>query len=218
MSEVYKCYKWYSLKLLNFVMQRGHVFLKHNSLIYNNVLLSTLAQKLLANIIINLKDDKTTVPRSLRELGIQRKSQFNKLFQELKTIELLESGLYYRFIKNNEEDKRYKVHFSISDDLNKILFNLKNGYTKLNILNYFSLKSKYSIKLYEILSGFIDSKSYFISYDQLKKYLCKLDMENSKFNYDIITPSLVEINSLGYSISSIVNKSGIEFIFGESDG
>lgn len=108
-----------------------------------------------------------------------------------------ERDILMRWVEHVEIVKRDKVvEIRIDDALKPYLLALKNNYTQYELGYVLVLKSKYSIRLYEILKSYayIGQKDY--SLEELKNALQIEGYEEFRyFKRDIIDKSLAEINT-----------------------
>lgn len=112
------------------------------------------------------------------------------------------------FITNNEKGVQeikpfidYKYHYGtglITMVLNpvhlSVFYDRKHGFTSFQLDNAMKLRSKYSQKLYEILSRWRDKKSLLIDVADLQRDLCAEDKEYGNFKRRCLNQAMREIN------------------------
>ena len=108
--------------------------------------------------------------------------------------ELLYSWLDYAIIKKNTGN----IELCLSKSLTPFLTQLKSRYTKYRLAEILKLKSRASIRMYEILASQLYKGIFVIEIDQFKKLL---DISNKYNDYRdlrkrILEPSVKEINEL----------------------
>lgn len=89
-----------------------------------------------------------------------------------------------------------EIELRLDCDLAPYLLNLKSNFTEYQLISVLALKSKYSIKLYELLKSFCYIGRYEIDIEDLKEYL-QIEgqyKENKYFNKYVISRAVEEIN------------------------
>lgn len=207
---------------------RSMVVVKSNSLIQQTRYeLSLQEQRLLLYLISKIKpDDKALeeieipIKEFCKVCGIDyindgRAYQYTR--HTLKT--LADKSNWIEFEENTETLVRWidtaelnktkgKIKVGLSKTLMPYLLDLKKQYTSYPLLNILPMKSKYGIRLYEILKSYANLGSKRISIDELKK---RLNAENYKnitnFKQKVLYPALKDIEQYGdIKVSTIFIK------------
>lgn len=155
--------------------------------------------------------------------------QGNSAYQEVKdSIYSLSQKAIWLTLSNNTEtlvrwiNKPYiekdsgVIRVRLDEDLKPFLLQLKSNYTSYQLIYVLSFKSKYSLRLYELLNSVhYDPSKEFIyewSIDDLKKRLdAELDTYKKfgRFNERVLIPSIAEINQYSdKEVSCIYLKKG----------
>jgi len=141
----------------------------YNNLVKQLVMLSDV--KVVINALGKNKDMKTTFTRFIHKISVSRHS----------------------------EDKRKKVRLVLDGDICKMIFDVKKLFTKFYLKIQFSMVSKYSKLLYELLKDYSGIKTTTIDYELLIALL-NVDYENTNngkwamFNQNILRNAVKEIN------------------------
>lgn len=93
-----------------------------------------------------------------------------------------------------------KIRIRFNEDMKPFLFQLKNNFTKYEIANVLCMKSKYSIRLYELVKSIhfreLDEYTRVFTVDELRK---RLDAETyprfCNFNQRVLKPAIDEVNT-----------------------
>ena len=207
---------------------RSMVVVKSNSLIQQTRYeLNLQEQRLLLYLISKIKpDDKALeeieipIKEFCKVCGIDyindgRAYQYTR--HTLKT--LADKSNWIEFEENTETLVRWidtaelnktkgKIKVGLSKTLMPYLLDLKKQYTSYPLLNILPMKSKYGIRLYEILKSYANLGSKRISIDELKK---RLNAENykdtSNFKKKVLFPALKDIERYGdIKVSTIFIK------------
>jgi len=109
--------------------------------------------------------------------------------------------------------KTGKMSVKLDDLLKPFLLHLKNNFTQFELINTLAMKSKYSIRLYEILRSYEYKKSVRFSIDKLKEILDAVHYERYiHFRANVVDIAVNEINDLSdLSISYEPIKEGRKF-------
>jgi plasmid replication initiation protein len=179
---------WYYLDVNIFlwgdIMDKGYLVTKSNKLICANYDLSLQEQKIiltLASMVqpqdTELKEYEFKIKDFIALLGLKDQSKYTevrKITKELKkkVFEIKEGtdivqvswlgGVRYK-------TKEGIVILRLDPDLKPYMLQLKELYTSYRLENVLSLKSKYSIRLYEILKSNLYKKEVHIELEELKK-------------------------------------------------
>jgi len=88
------------------------------------------------------------------------------------------------------------IEMRLDRDLAPYLLNLKSNFTEYQLISVLALRSKYSIKLYELLKSYSFMGRYEIKIEDLKEYLLIEDQykETKYFNKYVISRAIEEIN------------------------
>lgn len=96
------------------------------------------------------------------------------------------------------DEKTYTLTFRLDDRMKPFLLQLKERYTQYRLENILFFKSKYSIRLYELLSSYLAMGVCYIDVDELKQLMNVPEScdKFKMFNLRVLTPSIKEINDL----------------------
>lgn len=113
-----------------------------------------------------------------------------------------------------------QIMIRLDEDLKPYLLKLKENYTTLDLSVALSMKSKYSIRLYEILKCYVGLKKWSFKIDDLKE---KMDIAKDKrfadFKKDMLVPAIKEIKKYAdFDVDFTLEKIGrfytdINFVF-----
>jgi plasmid replication initiation protein len=166
-------------------MKTNFIVTKANKLITANYDLSLQEQKIiltLASMVqpndVEFKEYEFKIKEFMKLIGVEDKSKYTE-------IPKITKALMKKVFEINEGDKgivqlsflcsaRYipkkgKVILKFAPDLKPYMLGLKEFYTSYKLDNVLSLKSKYSIRLYEILKSNLFKNSMEIEIEELKK-------------------------------------------------
>jgi plasmid replication initiation protein len=196
-------------------MESNYLVTKSNILINSSYDLSLEEQKIILTLAsfvepndMEFKPYKFKIKNFLKLIGIKNQSQYSiipKITKELmkKVFEIQEEdGTVIQLAWLSSA--KYKpgtgyVELQFSNYLKPYMLLLKDFYTSYRLYNVLNLRSKYSIRMYEILKSNQFKKSFIIDLEELKK-IFKLDKNNSykiysNFKNRIIYTTQKEINS-----------------------
>lgn len=89
------------------------------------------------------------------------------------------------------------VRVKLSESLKPYLLQLKENFTKYKLYNVLVLKSKYSIRIYELLKSYFWEDTYSVTIQEFKKSICCDTFNEFKdFNKWVLAPAIKEINEL----------------------
>jgi plasmid replication initiation protein len=169
-------------------MERDYIVTKSNKLIYANYDLSLNQQKIIITLssMVQPKDTEfqeyaLKIKDFMQLLGITDQSKYKeipKITKDLmkKVFEIREGNdiLQLSWLASvRYKTKEGIVLLKFAPDLKPYLLQLKELYTSYKLSNVLNLKSKYSIRLYEILKSnqYKKQKSFEMKLDELKKML-----------------------------------------------
>lgn len=192
-------------------IKENYLISKSNELIYANYELSLQEQRLILAIVslVDSRDDKifSTYELKVSEFAellglknpnysyIQRTTA--KLMTRVVTVETEDSLLQTHWLSECEYFKnKGTVEIKLSDKLAPYLLQLKNQFTKYQLSYILRMKSKYSIRIYEILKANQFKSKFSIEVDKLREIMkIKTYKRFSNFNQKVLQPALNEINS-----------------------
>ena len=112
----------------------------------------------------------------------------------------------YRDFKKMVESKG-SITVVINSGLKKYLLNLQSNYTKYELWNILSLKSKYSIRLYELFRSYSYQKEKEFDVEQIKSLLCAEHYTlYANFKQRVLDKAIAEINEYTDLIVSYKTK------------
>ena len=217
---------------------RSMIVVKSNTLIQQTRYeLSLQEQRILLYLISKIKPDDTEIKETeisiidfCKVCGID--TQNKGIYSYVKSIlkNLADKSNWIEFEPDTETLVRWidtlsihkgsgTVKISLSRNLTPYLIGLRKQYTQIPLFNILPMKSKYGIRLYEILKSYANLGSKRISIDELKKRLnAESYKDTSNFKKKVLFPALKDIERYGdIKVSTIFIKTKnkithIEFI------
>lgn len=191
--------------------QQAQLVVKHNDLIqkskYN---LTATQQKLIAYVISLIKPTdfefqryEISVADFCQLCGIDKNyfySEFKEIIDDIDNkafwIRTEEKSFKFRwFLKAEYIEKKGKVRLLLDDDIKKYLIALQETFTQYELYNILALKSKYSIRLYELFKSYAFQKEKTLNIDELKTMLLASHYTNFKdFRNRVLDKAIAEIN------------------------
>ena len=107
--------------------------------------------------------------------------------------------------------KTREIELTLSESLKPYLIDLRQNFTKYELINVLCLRSKYSIRLYEIFKSYLWLNRWEISLDEFREIVDVKDkyLDFTEFKRNVINPSIKEINKYtDLTISMETLKSG----------
>lgn len=193
---------------------RNELVVKHNDLLRKSrYTLSSTEQKIIIYLISKIHaEDKELKPIDIdiKEFcsvaNIQLNGEaYNRIKGKIKSIAdkswWLSSGenkeILFRWIDEAEIEKGNGViTLGLSKHLQPYLIELKRDFTRYELINILTLKSKYSIRLYELLKSYLWQGYWQVSIDELRELLEIGDkyQEFKEFKRRVLNPTIKEIN------------------------
>ena len=191
-------------------MKKNYIVSKANKLITSKYDLSLQEQRIILSLVslVDSKDQRQfyeyemTVKEFCEMLEIKNtnhtylskvtKSLMEKVVEiedDKKIIQVhwLSSCVYYK--------GEGKVKLELHRELMPYLLQLKEQFTTYYLANILQMKSKYSIRLYEIIKSEQFKRNFKIDVDKLRKMMnCQNYKRYSNFNQKVIIPAIDEIN------------------------
>lgn len=217
---------------------RSMIVVKSNTLIQQTRYeLSLQEQRILLYLISKIKPDDTEIKETeisiidfCKVCGID--TQNKGIYSYVKSIlkNLADKSNWIEFEPDTETLVRWidtlsihkgsgTVKISLSRNLTPYLIGLRKQYTQIPLFNILPMKSKYGIRLYEILKSYANLGSKRIGIDELKKRLnAESYKDTSNFKKKVLFPALKDIERYGdIKVSTIFIKTKnkithIEFI------
>lgn len=168
-------------------------------------------QKLLCFVVSKIKPTDTELEKytisalDFCELtGVDRRHayrDFKKMIDDLdakaRWIKMGDDTFKFRVFSEAEyNDKQGSITVMLNSRLKKYLLQLSHNYTMYELWNILSLKSKYSIRLYEIFKSYAYQHQITLDFDTLKELLCAEHyVLFSKFKIRVLDKSVSEINT-----------------------
>jgi Protein involved in initiation of plasmid replication len=216
------------MDLVNMRLEREYSVVKSNELIRNTRYdLSVIEQKIVLRLIQMIKPGDTELREyefSINDFcdlcGIERNNGANYLYIKSAMKKLRDKSFW---MKINGADvlcswvSKVKVNYRsgtilirLDNDLKPFLLQLKKNFTEYALFYILAMKSKYSIRMYELLKSYRYMGGFTITPDELRNKMCVVGY--SRF-YDlrtkVIENSLNEINLYGdIKVSYDYKKSG----------
>jgi plasmid replication initiation protein len=198
--------------VMNEIMnQQSQLVVKHNDLIQKSKYNLTITQQKLIAYIISLikptdkelKKYEVSVSDFCQLCGIDKRyfyTDFKDLIDDLDNkafwIETDEKLFKFRwFLKAEYMKKQGKVLLLLDDDVKKYLIDLKEKFTVYELYNILALKSKYSVRLYELFKSYAFQKEKVFLIDEFKELLLATNYNNFKdFRNRVLEKAIDEIN------------------------
>jgi len=208
---------------------RDYKVVKHNKLIQRSRYeLSTQEQKIIFYLITKIKPTDTAL--DLYEFNIKDFCEVcgidgtnGKNYALLKeTISKLTSKIIWITLDNGDETivrwierpyisrKSGTIKIKLDELMRPYLLQLKDHFTAYNLYYTLAMKSKYSIRIYELLKSYENLSEYTFKIDTLKKMLFAEKYEMYKdFRVKVLDIALREINDFGdISVTYTIEKKG----------
>lgn len=194
--------------------EREHLVVKSNALIQKSRYdLSTQEQKLLLYIISKIKPTDTSLEGlkfDLKELcnicGIQAHGQnyadFRRIAEDLHSksfwLETEDKITLVSWLpKVVIHKKSTHVTVSLDKDLEPYLLKLRDNFTAYELEYILTMKSKYAVRMYELMKSYAHIGEYEITVEQLKQLLQTPEYEVfNNFKVKVIDKALSEVNAL----------------------
>lgn len=194
------------------VKEKNYLVVKDNDFIqkasYN---LTAEQQKLLCFVISKIKPtDKEFERYTISALdfaslaGIDRRHayrDFKKMIEALDNkatwIKIGDDTIRFRVFSESEYNERQgSITVILNSRLKKYLLDLSHNYTMYELWNILSLKSKFSLRLYELFKSYAYKSKIEFDYEELKDLLCaKHYTVYSKFKERVLEKGIQEINT-----------------------
>lgn len=220
-----------SVHQMQIASERTYNIVKSNILVRKSRFdLSLVEQKIILRLIQIIKpDDKKFEPYSfnLKEFceicGISDRSgqTYNYIRDVIKELRLKTLILRNGDIETicgwiNEATYNYttkEIKITLSEHLKPYLLELKNNFTEYSLLNVLSMRSKYSIRMYELLKSYEYMRRIEIKLDNLKVSLYATNYERwADFKRYVLDKAIDEINLYtDIKVSYILRKEGNKF-------
>lgn len=115
------------------------------------------------------------------------------------------------FLNVVRTDKRSgKARIKFHEDMMPFLQNFKSEYTTYKLYYIMTMKSQFSIRLYELLKSVAGKQLWYFDFEELKKiFMCENYKLFGDFKRRVITPAITEINSkTDITVTYILVKDG----------
>lgn len=128
--------------------------------------------------------------------------------QKAQWIKIDDNNIYFRVFSEAEyNESKGSITVVINSRLKKYLLNLQSNYTKYELWNILSLKSKYSIRLYELFRSYSYQKEKEFDVEQIKSLLCAEHYTlYANFKQRVLDKAIAEINEYTDLIVSYKTK------------
>ena len=194
---------------------RGELVVKHNDLLRKSrYTLSSSEQKIIIYLISKIKaDDKElkSIDIDIKEfchvanIQLNGGEVYNRIKHTIKSIAdkswWLTSGenkeILFRWIDQAEIEKGNGIiTLGLSKHLTPYLIELKRDFTRYELINILTLKSKYSIRLYELLKSYLWQGGWQVQVKELREILEVNNKypEFKDFKKKVLQPTIEEIN------------------------
>lgn len=193
---------------------RNELVVKHNDLLRKSrYTLSSTEQKILIYLISKIKAEDTElkpinidIKEFCQVANIQLNGEaYNRIKGKIKSIAdkswWLSSGenkeILFRWIDNAEIEKGNGIiTLGLSKHLKPYLIALKRDFTRYELINVLTLKSKYSIRLYELLKSYLWRGHWEVEVNELRELLEVNNKyeEFKDFKKKVLIPTVKEIN------------------------
>lgn len=101
-----------------------------------------------------------------------------------------------RFLNTVRSDKRSaKVRIKFHEDMLPYLQHLRTEYTQYKLWYTITMRSEYSLRLYELLKSVANRETWYFDIAELKKiFMCENYTRFNNFKQRVIDPAIIEIN------------------------
>ncbi len=200
-------------KIANIKEDRESLVVKRNDLIRNTRYdLSVTEQKILIYLISKIvAEDKDFKHISFKiaeycdVAGIKRGgTEYEMIKDSIKNIrdkswwiKIDKKELLFSWIDTAHiEDQSGDIGITLSESLKPFLLDIKGNFTKYELINILVLKSKYSIRLYELFKSYLWLNHWEIKVDDFRKLINLEDkyQDYTELKRNVILPSIKEIN------------------------
>lgn len=193
--------------------ERNYQVVKSNEFIQKSrYSLSLVQQRIIFALMQKIKPEDSefkeyefSIPEFLQICGLENSgyqyTSIKKAILDLKNnnfwIDTEEKSIAVGWLSKAVIDKKTgKINLVLDNTLRPYLLNLKSHFTKLNFLSILSLKSRYSIRLYEILKSYLNLNEVTILVEDLK---IQLECQNYKrwadFKRKVLDTAVDDINA-----------------------
>ncbi len=194
--------------------ERTELVVKSNEIIRNiRYSLSATEMKILAYVISKIVAEDTDLKKvrfriydymevaGLNKIGGSDYRRLKKSIQELRDkswwIKEGNTETLFAWFDTAKIDKNTKeVELTLSESLTPYLVQLKSNFSKYELINVLCLKSKYSIRLYEIFKSYLWLGKWEVKVEDLRTLINMSDRykDFTEFKRNILNPSIREIN------------------------
>lgn len=206
-------------------MDKKHVVSKANSLVVSNFDLSVIEQKIIMTVasMVNPYDDEfKDYEFKIQDFKQLMKSKNKNIYTELKPIakEIMKKPFEIHDVTKGEIvitnwfstitylDGEGIIIFRFDPKLKPYMLQLKGVYTRYKLGNVLSLKSKYSLRMYELLKANSFKKEWLIDIDEFRKLIGA--NEKSYNIYQNLKAKVIEKTQ-----RELAEKTDIRFTFSE---
>ena len=218
-------------EIIKIHQEREELVVKSNELIRNTrYSLSEMQQKIVIYLISKICAQDTYIKHvkfSLAEycdlIGIRRNNNreykyIQKSIQDLRNkswwFELSDKSVLFSWVDYAEIDKNTGIiDIALSDSLKPFLLDIKGNFTKYELINILVLKSKYSIRLYELFKSYLWLGKWEVDVDLFRELVNVGEKYSdwTEFKRNVITPSIKEITKYtDLEIKMEIRKQGRE--------
>lgn len=227
---------------LELMHKRGYLVVKDNELIQKaQFQLSAIQQKVICYVISMIKPEDTLLNKYTIQIkdfaelcGCDTKNvyrEFKKLIDDLDAksiwVQTPEKTFKFRWFSEAEYiEKKGQLVVTLNSNLQVYLLQLQNNFTQYELWNILALKSKWSIRLYELFKSYQYQNEKTFDFEELKEILGATTYKSyGDFKKRILDKATEEINTytdiiVNYEIvqSGKQHKvSGIKFIINKKD-
>ena len=194
--------------------ERTELVVKSNEIIRNiRYSLSATEMKILAYVISKIVAEDTELKKvrfriydymevaGLTKIGGSDYRRLKKSIQELRDkswwIKEGNTETLFAWFDTAKINKNTKeVELTLSESLTPYLVQLKSNFSKYELINVLCLKSKYSIRLYEIFKSYLWLGKWEVKVEDLRTLINMSDRyrDFTEFKRNILNPSIREIN------------------------
>lgn len=191
--------------------------------------LSLQQQKVLCYLISELKETDTHETEKLFDIKAfydfmeVNNKDYDKVRQCLKALSdkswwvKADDGadVLVRFLNTVRADKRTsKVRIKFHEDMMPFLQHLKSEYTQYKLWYTMTMRSEYSLRLYELLKSVANKQIWYFDIQELKKiFMCENYTRFNNFKARVIEPAVTEINEkTDITVSYELFKDGKSYI------
>lgn len=163
--------------VFDFCLNTGNHIIQHNNLVSGKQALKLNSAKLIRGAIMQIKKEDTEIKPyviTIKELAKMLNVSPSNLYRDIDSItdDIIKNPVHIREVINGKTTRFVKipwvsrceyeadtgVYIKLNDELKPFLIDVKNNYTQYELIEIFSMKSIYSIRIFELIRSKIMNK------------------------------------------------------------